>query len=133
VPEISIPTSGTNPDWPGFFLRASGQESKDGLGATFNSDGRLHFGRASMQSHDFNNLENLRQSNDLNHHENLRQSYDTRASYGHELQIPIRILDDGRLSQVILNRVSSITQAESENSPIQRTACFLFRSCVVHD
>lgn len=71
-----------------------------------------------MQSHDFNNLDNLRQSNDFNHPENLRQSYDTRASYGHELQIPMRILDDGRLSQVILNRISSIhTQAESENSP----------------
>lgn len=105
MPEISLPTSGTNPEWPGFFLRASGQESKDGLGATFNPGGRLHFGRASIQSHDFNDLENL------------RQSYDTRVSYGHEPQIPIRILDDGRQSQVILNQISSIhTQVASENA-----------------
>ena len=69
-----------------------------------------------MQSHDFNNLDNLRQSNDFNHPENLRQSYDTRASYGHELQIPMRILDDDRLSQVILNRIF-ISRAESEYSP----------------
>jgi hypothetical protein len=92
VQEIALPTSGTNPEWPGFFLRASGQESKDGLGAT------------PMQWHDLNNLENLRQSSD------------SRASYSHELQVPIRILDDGRLSQVILNRIF-ISRAESEYSP----------------
>jgi hypothetical protein len=103
VQEIALPTSGTNPEWPGFFLRASGQESKDGLGAT------------PMQWHDLNNLK-LRKSYDLNNLENLRQSSDSRASYSHELQVPIRILDDGRLSQVILNRIF-ISRAESEYSP----------------
>jgi hypothetical protein len=68
-----------------------------------------------MQWHDLNNLK-LRKSYDLNNLENLRQSSDSRASYSHELQVPIRILDDGRLSQVILNRIF-ISRAESEYSP----------------
>lgn len=91
--------SKTMPESPGLYLRASGQESRDGLGlgASFNSDGRSELGRASMQSHDLNNLENL------------RSSYNSRASYGHELQIPLRqVLDNGGVTQVILNLAPSI-------------------------